>query len=67
MYRTGGVSNFRNRKNRNAAFLYLLLRNRGIKALAISGFAGAFLAQTGIYPCTRKIAILLRNKSAAKE
>ena len=34
---------------------------------AISGFVGAFLAQPGIYPCTRKSAVLLRNKSAAKE
>jgi len=33
----------------------------------ISGFAGAFLAQTRIYPCTHKTTVLLRNKSAAKE
>lgn len=44
-----------------------LLRSRGRKSLATSGFAGAYLAQQGVYTLSPENAFLLRNKSKAKE
>ena len=43
-----------------------LLRSRGRKSLATSGFAGAYLARQGIYTLSPETALLLRNKSTAK-
>ena len=43
-----------------------LLRSRGRKSLATSGFAGAYLARQGKYTLSPKTALLLRNKSTAK-
>jgi hypothetical protein len=44
-----------------------LLRSRGRKSLATSGFAGVYLARQGIYTLSPETALLLRNKSKAKE
>ena len=44
-----------------------LLRSRGRKSLATSGFPGAYLARKGIYTLSPETALLLRNKSKAKE
>jgi len=44
-----------------------LLRSRGRKSLATSGFAEAILTGQGVYTFSLKIAVLLRNKSKAKE
>ncbi len=41
-------------ENRNAAFSCPLLRSRGRKSLATSGFAGAYLARQGIYTLSPK-------------
>ncbi len=43
-----------------------LLRSRGRKSLATSGFAGAYPARQGIYTLSPETALLLRNKSTAK-
>ena len=65
-HRTSGVSHSLHRENRNAAFFMPLLRSRGRKSLATSGFAGAYLARQGIYTLSPETALLLRNKSTAK-
>jgi len=39
----------------------------GRKSLATSGFPGAYLARKGIYTLSPETALLLRNKSKAKE
>ena len=44
-----------------------LLRSRGRKSLATSGFPGAYLVRKGIYTLSPETALLLRNKSKAKE
>ena len=48
-------------------FYALMLRSRGRKSLDISGLVGAFLIRQGIYTFSLKLAVLLRNKSTAKE
>ena len=44
-----------------------MLRNRGKYAIELCGVAGAVLHEQGVYTCSLKIAVLLRNKSKAKE
>ena len=43
-----------------------LLRSRGRKSLATSGFAGVYPTRQGIYTLSPETALLLRNKSTAK-
>jgi hypothetical protein len=44
-----------------------MLRSRAGKSLAASGFWGAVLARQGVYAFSLKNALLLRNKTTAKE
>lgn len=66
-HRTGGVSHFPQGRTGTPLFSCPLLRSRGRKSLATSGFPGAYLARKGIYTLSPETALLLRNKSKAKE
>ena len=55
------------KNTKNKKFTCPLLRSRGRKSLATSGFPGAYLARKGIYTLSPETALLLRNKSKAKE
>ena len=65
-HRTSGVSHSLHGRTGTPLFSCPLLRSRGRKSLATSGFAGAYLARQGIYTLSPETALLLRNKSTAK-
>jgi len=65
--RRSGVSYSLHGRTGTPLFSCPLLRSRGRKSLATSGFPGAYLVRKGIYTLSPETALLLRNKSKAKE
>ena len=58
MYRTGGVSNFRNRKNRNAAFYIYCYALGEQKPLLSAALQARFWRRQGFIPAPTKLGLI---------